>query len=88
MHCDLSSEEAKIASKISYLKVFNPYGRLDARPEGGQLPLVIPLDIPTDPWQPPSYISLTGRPFMHCDLSSEEAKIPAKISNLKGAFFS
>ena len=49
MHCDLSSEEAKIASKISYLKVFNPYVRLDARPEGGQLPLVIPLDIPTDP---------------------------------------
>ena len=43
MHCDLSSEEAKIASKISYLKVFNPYGRLDAGLEGGQLPLDIPL---------------------------------------------
>ena len=49
MHCDLSSEEAKIPAKISNLKVFNPYRQLYARPEGGQLPLAIPLYIPKDP---------------------------------------
>ena len=57
MHCDLSSEEAKIPAKISNLKVFNPYGRLGARLEGGQLSLaffsliVMPWRIGS-PWAP------------------------------------
>ena len=64
-------------------KVLWLQGNHDAWLEGGQLPLVFPFYVPKEASQPPSCVTLPGRPTTHCVLPPEVAKIPAKISNQK-----